>query len=82
MEKDGVVYIMDSLTKSTSLQIQIDIYGFGRDMVNCIIPVIIQQRNSVDCGLFAIANTAEFCFTKFKGIQTGKTQCIFEHEEL
>ena len=86
MEKDGIVYIMDSLTKgelSTSLQIQIAaIYGFGRDKVNCIIPVINRQRNSVDCGLFAIANTAEFCFTKFKGIQTGKAQCIFEHDEL
>ena len=43
-------------------------------------PLINQQRNSKDCGLFAIANITEFCFTNFKGIDSGRSPCIYEQE--
>ena len=31
------------------------------------IPEVQKQTNEIDCGLYAIANAVEFCFTSFSG---------------
>jgi hypothetical protein len=31
------------------------------------IPEVQKQTNKIDCGLYAIANAVEFCFTSFSG---------------
>ena len=63
--EQGVVYYMDSLGENLkhlkfNIQIQLSqIYTHKNIQVK--IPRIHQQPNSHDCGLFAIANTVEFC---------------------
>ena len=83
-DKNGPVYVLDSICKgylTTSLQMQLSmIYGHGKEEIDVVMPLINQQRNSKDCGLFAIANITEFCFTNFKGIDSGRSTCIYEQE--
>ncbi|XP_078310197.1 uncharacterized protein LOC144618313 [Crassostrea virginica] len=68
---DGQIYVMDSLSNgkiSPSLQIQLaSMYGSDYHQLTVRIPQIQQQTNSVDCGLFAIANAVQFCFSLYQG---------------
>jgi Ulp1 family protease len=43
------------------------IYGKGKTVVPVKIPNVQQQKNSIDCGVFAIAFMVEFCFNNFIG---------------
>ena len=43
------------------------IYGSSKKKISIKIPEVQQQDNSIDCGLFAIANMVEFCFNKLIG---------------
>ena len=69
---DGPVYLLDSLygpDTSPSLQIQISqIYNESKlSSIPLIISKIQKQTNSVDCGVLAIANVVEYCFTGYLG---------------
>jgi Ulp1 family protease len=41
------------------------IYGKGKTVVPVKIPNVQQQKNSIDCGVFAIVFMVEFCFNNF-----------------
>ena len=68
---DGEIYVLDSLSKgklTASLQIQLaSIYGSDYKKLHVKIPHIQQQTNSVDCGIFAIANAVQFCLSYYHG---------------
>ena len=56
----------DKLT--TSLEIQLfQLYSNSKKRLLVKIPEVQKQINKIDCGLYAIANAVEFCFTKFSG---------------
>ena len=62
------IYLLDSLSLklSTSLEMQLaQIYGKKRK--NISINDIQRQDNSINCGLFAIANMIEFCANEYTG---------------
>ena len=85
--KDGPVYVMDSMcgkgNLTTSMKVQLaEIYGVGKEKIHSVIPTFNQQRNSFDCGVFAIANAVEFCFNNFEGIEGNKINCVFDHDKL
>ena len=85
--KDGPVYVMDSMcgkgNLTTSMKVQLaEIYGVGKEKIHIVIPTFNQQRNSFDCGVFAIANAVEFCFNNFEGIEGNKINCVFDHDKL
>lgn len=80
-DENGVVYIFDSNnprhTMSASTQIQVcKVYGKDDNELCIKMPNVQQQTNSVDCGVFAIAFMAEFCFNSF----TGKENIVFDIE--
>ena len=51
-----------------SLEIQLStVYGKNNKILRTVLPRVQQQKNGVDCGIFAIANLVEFCFNGFKG---------------
>ena len=53
---------------SNSLKLQLfAVYGGTKKHLNIKIPQVQQQSNLVDCGLFAIALAAEFCFNGYDG---------------
>ncbi|CAC5393943.1 unnamed protein product [Mytilus coruscus] len=55
-------------TLTTSSEIQLSqIYSHDKKRLLIKIPEVQKQTNSIDCGLFAIANAVEFCFTSFSG---------------
>jgi len=56
----------DKLT--TSLEIQLfQVYSNSKKRLLVKIPEVQKQTNKIDCGLYAIANAVEFCFTSFSG---------------
>ena len=63
------VYIFDSMFHlktplSPSLQIQLcNIYANKGHILNVYLPYYNQQTNGLDCGVFAIANLINFCFS-------------------
>ncbi|VDH96921.1 Hypothetical predicted protein [Mytilus galloprovincialis] len=62
--RDGNIYLLDSLSLNltTSLEYQLtQIYGKDKKKLIIRIPDVQKQQNSIDCGLFAIANALEFC---------------------
>ncbi|CAG2210308.1 unnamed protein product [Mytilus edulis] len=56
----------DTLTTSSEIQLS-QIYSHGKKRLLVKLPEVQKQTNSIDCGLFAIANAVEFCFTSFSG---------------
>ena len=70
-DPNGTIYVLDSMngkTLTTSVQIQMSmIYGKGKTVVPVKIPNVQQQKNSIDCGVFAIVFMVEFCFNNFIG---------------
>ena len=70
-DPNGTIYVLDSMngkTLTTSVEIQMSmIYGKGKTVVPVKIPNVQQQKNSIDCGVFAIAFMVEFCFNNFIG---------------
>ena len=85
--KDGPVYVMDSmcgqgkLTRSMQVQLA-QIYGAGKEKIHIVMPIVNQQRNMFDCGVFAIANAVEFCSNNFEGIEGNKINCVYDHDKL
>ena len=70
---ENKVYLLDSLGNERSndniipdgLKIQLSVlYSLNSDKLNRIIPDIMKQSNSYDCGLFAIAFATTYCFRK------------------
>lgn len=61
---DSLISLIEKKQKlPASLDIQLSAaYGRGNNKINLVLPHIQQQDNSVDCGVFAIANLVEFCF--------------------
>lgn len=51
------------LSQSTQLQLG-KMYGKGMKTLNVSILDVQQQTNGVDCGVFAIANLTDFCFSE------------------
>ena len=47
-----------------------------KEETDVVMPLINQQRNSKDCGLFDKANITEFYFTNFKGIDSGGRRTV------
>ena len=70
-DPNGTIYVLDSMngkTLTTSVKIQMSmIYSKGKTVVPVKIPNVQQQKNSIDCGVFAIAFMVEFCFNNFIG---------------
>jgi hypothetical protein len=70
-DPNGTIYVLDSMngkTLTTSVEIQMSmIYGKGKTVVPVKIPNVQQQKNSIDCGVFAIVFMVEFCFNNFIG---------------
>ncbi|VDH90725.1 Hypothetical predicted protein [Mytilus galloprovincialis] len=69
-KQSNEVYLLDSMydTLTTSSEIQLSqIYSHGKKRLLVKLPEVQKQTNSIDCGLFAIANAVEFCFTSFSG---------------
>lgn len=68
-EGEENIKILDSCNKkqnyiSQSTQIQLGkIYGSGEKAIKVSVSEVKQQQNGVDCGVYAIANLTEFCFT-------------------
>jgi hypothetical protein len=66
-KKDGTVYVLDSYSKTftltPSLEIQLSaIYGHGK--TNLLIKSAVQQQtNGYACGVYALANLVEFCYS-------------------
>ncbi|CAC5401141.1 unnamed protein product [Mytilus coruscus] len=60
------ISMYDTLTTSSEIQIS-QIYSHDKKRLLVKIPEVQKQTNSIDCGLFAIANAVEFCFTSFSG---------------
>jgi hypothetical protein len=51
-----------------SQEIQLSqIYSHGKKRLLVKIPEIHKQTNSIDCGLYAIANAVEYCLTGYTG---------------
>ena len=81
----GCVYYLDSMSEKLkhlkfNIQIQLcQIYNVNNLSIK--LPRIQQQPNSYDCGLFAIANTVEFCHNpnKFNFNVTYKIEEMREH---
>jgi hypothetical protein len=68
--ENGDIYFLDSLRLkiNTSLEFQLcKMYGQNNNRILIKIPEVQKQDNSIDCGLFAIANAVEFCNNGFKG---------------
>jgi Ulp1 family protease len=68
--ENGDIYFFDSLRLkiNTSLEFQLcKMYGQNNNRILIKIPEVQKQDNSIDCGLFAIANAVEFCNNGFKG---------------
>ena len=68
--ENGDIYFLDSLGLkiNTSLEFQLcKIYGQNKNRILIKIPEVQKQDNSIDCGLFAIANAVEFCNNVIKG---------------
>ena len=67
---NGEIYLLDSLALNitTSLEYQLaQIYVENRKTKLIILPETQKQDNSIDCGLFSLANAVEFCQSGFKG---------------
>jgi hypothetical protein len=69
IKKDGTVYVLDSYSKTftlaPSLEIQLSaIYGQGKTNLLIKLPEVQQQTNGYDCGVYALANLVEFCYTQ------------------
>ena len=67
---NGEIYLLDSLALNitTSLEYQLaQIYGENRKNILIKLPETQKQNNSIDCGLFSLANAVEFCQSGFKG---------------
>lgn len=67
---NGEIYLLDSLDLNitTSLDYQLaQIYGKNRKKILIKLPKTQKQDNSIDCGLFSLANAVEFCQSGFKG---------------
>ena len=67
-KKDGTVYVLDSYSKTftltPSLEIQLSaIYGQGKTNLLIKLPEVQQQTNGYDCGVYALANLFEFCYS-------------------
>ena len=83
---EGQIYVFDSLFSgnlSPSLQIQLaSLYGGDFNTITVRVPSIQQQNNSVDCGLFAIANIVQFCYGYYIGKDLIKFDVEFLREHL
>ena len=83
---EGQIYLFDSLFSgnlSPSLQIQLaSLYGGDFNTITVRVPSIQQQNNSVDCGLFAIANIVQFCYGYYIGKDLIKFDVEFLREHL
>jgi Ulp1 family protease len=67
-KKDGTVYVLDSYSKTftltPSLEIQLSaIYGQGKTNLLIKLPEVQQQTNGYDCGVYALVNLVEFCYS-------------------
>jgi hypothetical protein len=67
-KKDGTVYVLDSYSKTFTLtpsfEIQLSaIYGQGKTNLLIKLPEVQQQTNGYDCGVYALANLVEFCYS-------------------
>ena len=65
---DGTVYYLDSLSNSITTEVEIQMASMydpssGKEL-EIIIPTNQKQGDGNSCGLFAIANLVEYCFTK------------------
>ena len=69
------------LTRSMQVQLA-QIYGAGKEKIHIVMPIVNQQRNGFDCGVFAIANAVEFCSNNFEGIEGNKINCVYDHDKL
>jgi len=61
------VKILDSLNRIQTtghVKIQVAMIAFSKDRITVGRPPCMQQENAIDCGLFAIANATEFCYTQ------------------
>ena len=77
---DGVVYLCDSLSESNhgqiskSLKIQLaHVYGRPDSNLSVIVPRTMQQNNTHDCGVFAIAQATAFC----ESVSSGDTRGFY-----
>ena len=71
-EPSGDIHVADSMSSgqdelSTSVDMQF-LQMYGRGKLNISLLKVQQQRNSIDCGIFAIAFCTEFCYTGRKGV--------------
>ena len=69
-EKNGPVYLIDSLKSSKSLNANLSIqlsqiYNCELNNINVLIPDVQKQDNSSDCGVFAIAYITELALKSF-----------------
>ncbi len=65
------------------MQVQLALmYGTDKERLHIVMLIIIQQRNIFYCGVFAITNAVEFCFTNFDGIEGNRTKCVFDHDKV
>ena len=67
-KKDGTVYVLDGYSKTftltPSLEIQLSaIYGQGKTNLLIKLPEVQQQTNGYDCGVYALVNLVEFCYS-------------------
>ena len=64
------LFLLDSMYDklTTSLEIQLfQVYSNSKKRLLVKIPEVQKQTNKIDCGLYAIVNAVEFCFTSFSG---------------
>lgn len=89
-DENNDIFLLDSdlphitknaLTDSLILQL-VAIYGQGKNKIIIKIPRIQQQRNSYDCGQFAIANALEFISHRFRGLKCGQVNFKFIQEDM
>ena len=83
LKKGDPIIVLDSKYSgvSTNLQIQLaQIYGSGTNKLEVKIPVINQQKNGLDCGVYAIANCIEFCENGYK--DSKKQQWVYDSNSL
>ena len=70
-EDSSDIYVADSMVSenelSTSVEMQF-LEMYGRDKLNVSLLKVHQQKNFVDCGVFAIAFCTKFCYTGRKGV--------------
>ena len=90
-EDNGPVYLLDSYLSldpktaymSVSVEIQLaKIYGKNSKELTILMPEIQRQTNSLDCGLYAIANMIEFVYNRYDGLRQGKLKFNFAEDKM